>query len=239
MRKSGLLYTVCAGVFPLMASTSWADLVGVLPATPGDTDYQAYYDTEADLTWLADANAGFGSVFDAFIIKDGTPSGRMTWVNANAWAASLDINGVTGWRLPYTPDIDPSCDQSEGPSYIDCTGSEMGNLFYNVLGGVANQSIATTHNDNYELFSNVQTDLYYWSTEAAWNDNYAWAFGFNNCGGCVDAEADKTGSLYAWAVHSGNAGAVPLPAAVVLFGSGFLAFMGIAGKKQRVQQLQA
>jgi hypothetical protein len=81
----------------------------------------------------------------------------MTWENANAWIATLSINGVTGWRLPYTPDIDPTCDQTEGPSFWGCSDSEMGNLFYNVLGGVARQSIDSTHNDNYALFSNIQT----------------------------------------------------------------------------------
>jgi hypothetical protein len=52
---------LCAGVLTLIATTSQAVLVGELPATPGGTDYQAYYDTVANLTWLADANAGFGS----------------------------------------------------------------------------------------------------------------------------------------------------------------------------------
>ena len=41
----------------LVLSTSVnAALVGRLAATPGGTDYQAYYDDVADLTWLADAN---------------------------------------------------------------------------------------------------------------------------------------------------------------------------------------
>lgn len=231
MKKSRLLGASCAGVFTLIATTSQADLVGVLPATPGGTDYRAYYDTVADLTWLADANAGFGSEFDAFIICCQSPTGRMTWANANAWAASLNINGVTGWRLPYTPDLDPSCDQSDGLLFYNCTGGEMGDLFYNVLGGAAGQSIATTHNANYDLFSNVQTNLYYWSTEAAWNTYYAWAFGFDRSGGSVTPNGNKEGSLYAWAVHSGNARAVPLPAPVWLFGSGLLGMMGVARRK--------
>jgi len=69
-----------------MAGSADAALVGRLAATPGGTDYQAYYDEDADLTWLADANA----------------AGVMNWVNANNWAANLDIDGVTGWRLPTT-----------------------------------------------------------------------------------------------------------------------------------------
>ena len=42
-----------------------AAVVGRLAATPGGTDYQAYYDTEANLTWLADANYAQTSGYDA------------------------------------------------------------------------------------------------------------------------------------------------------------------------------
>jgi hypothetical protein len=55
------------------------------------------YDSDQDITWLANANAGAGSSFD-----DGsnTIDGRMKWASANAWAASLNIGGFTNWRLP-------------------------------------------------------------------------------------------------------------------------------------------
>jgi len=79
----------------------------------------AYYDTEADLTWLADANYARTSGFD--------PDGIMSWVDANVWAAGLDFNGDTvpdGWRLAT----------SDTCGGYNCTGSEMGNLYYNVLG---------------------------------------------------------------------------------------------------------
>jgi hypothetical protein len=227
MYRSRLTGALCAVVLTLIATASQATLVGVLPATPGGTDYQAHYDTEANLTWLADANAGAGSEYDAFFPD---PTGRMTWENANAWVDSLNINGVTGWRLPYTPNNDPTCDYSEGPSYPNCSGSDMGNLFYNVLGGVAGRSIATTHNDTYNLFSNISTQLTYWSTKK--DASNVWSFSFAD--GNVDAEADirDGGSLFVWPVYSGNAGAVPLPAAIYLFGSGFLGLIGIARRKK-------
>ena len=37
---------------------------GRLPATPGGTDYQAYYDDQLDITWLSDANAAVGTQWD-------------------------------------------------------------------------------------------------------------------------------------------------------------------------------
>ena len=57
----------------------------------------AYYDDVADLTWLADANAAQTSGFDS--------DGRMNWVDANSWAAGLNVGGVDGWRLA---DTDPA-----------------------------------------------------------------------------------------------------------------------------------
>ena len=136
---------ICLAVVSFNAS---ADLIGVLPATSGGADYQAYYDDVADLTWLADANAA------------GTD---MTWTSANNWVAGLNVAGVTGWRLADTLQPDTSCDsQDASGSYgFNCTGSEMGNLFYNVLGGSAPSSITDVHNANYDLFSNVQADGYW------------------------------------------------------------------------------
>jgi len=111
----------------------------------------AYYDDVAELTWLADANAA---------------GGIMTWADANTWAANLDVAGVTGWRLPETVQPDVSCAyQYNNVSYgTNCTGSEMGNLFYNVLGGHAGSEITMEHNANYNLFSNIQAPIYWSAT---------------------------------------------------------------------------
>ena len=49
---------------------------------------KAIYDDVADLTWLQDANYAQTSGYDA--------DGRMNWVQAKAWAGSLNIDGVTG-----------------------------------------------------------------------------------------------------------------------------------------------
>lgn len=68
---------------------------------------QAVYDSEANLTWLRDANA----------------NGVMNWDDAMDWAAGLSIEGVSGWRLPVGP-------MAFGSNQ---TASEMGNMFYNVL----------------------------------------------------------------------------------------------------------
>ncbi len=70
---------VCAGILTLAAASVDAALLSRLGGL-------AVYDTDLDITWLADSNAGAGSAFD-----DGTGNtdGFMTWNSATAWAASL------------------------------------------------------------------------------------------------------------------------------------------------------
>lgn len=211
-------------VLSIIPAVTKAQLVGVLPATPGGSSYQAYYDTEADLTWLANANLAQTSGFDT--------DGFITWATAMEWVQGLNINGITGWRLPRTLQPDSSCSSQGDASYgYNCTGSELGNLFYNVLGGTATQSITVTHNGNYDLFSNVQSDGYWSSTETVEPtspSDYVWYFGFY----LGDQFAGlKTTPLFAWAVHPGNVSVIPIPSALWLLGSGMLALLGISRKQ--------
>ena len=67
-----------------MASVGHAELQSRL-------DGQAYYDTELDITWLADTNYSDTSGYD--------PGGKMTWDEAKSWVSSLNVGGKTGWRL--------------------------------------------------------------------------------------------------------------------------------------------
>ncbi|OIP66619.1 MAG: hypothetical protein COT35_01095 [Nitrospirae bacterium CG08_land_8_20_14_0_20_52_24] len=58
----------------------------------------AVYDTDLNITWLANANA----------------NGFMDWSQANAWASGLTVGGFSGWRLPTTlqPDATRKCYRS-------------------------------------------------------------------------------------------------------------------------------
>ncbi len=190
-----------------------AALIGVLPVTSGGTDYQAYYDNVADLTWLTDANAA------------GT---TMNWIDANAWAGSLNISGISGWRLPDTLQPDASCSiQGTFSSGTNCTGSEMGNLFYNVLGNTS----ATLIN-NTGPFSNVKTGFYWSATDRGLSaPKQAFVFDMNGDGG-AQTDINKLSNVSAWAVYSGNVSAVPVPAAAWLFGSGLIGLVGFAKRKK-------
>ena len=153
------------------------------------------YDQDLNITWLANANV----------------NGVMTWNNAMTWASNFSyydsVRNVTytDWRLPT----------SDTCGGYNCTGSEMGHLFYNELGGVKDSSIVATHNANYSLFSDFQKGDYWSGTEYALDANTAWNFSFNYGD---QGRSGKGGGLYGLAVRSGQISAVPVPATAWLPG---------------------
>lgn len=166
------------------------------------------YDSDLNITWLADANYAQTSGFDA--------DGRMTWSAANAWAAGLTYGGYSDWRLPT----------SDTCSGFDCTGSELGHLFYQELGGTAGLSILASGDPDLSLFQNTQLGGYWSGTayaplpaEGAWYFNTA-------DGGQRFHHQDSTS--YAWAVRPGDVTALqtvaePMSLALVGLGLGALA----------------
>lgn len=197
---------------------------------------QAVYDTVLNVTWLSDANYALTSGFAPGIFPVSQP-GQMSWAQANSWIASLNAEnggkghlGYNDWRLPSTRQPDASCSiqDSTGSYGNNCTGSEMGYLFYE-LGGIAGSSITTTHNSNYNLFSNFQSSVYWSGTPSPVlrNTAYAWQFDFANGS---QGYSPQFSSFYAMAVAGP---VVPVPTAALLFGSGLLALVGTARKRKK------
>ena len=201
--KSTFSVTCCLTIMSFSANAALFERLGGL----------AYYDDVADLTWLADANYAFTSG----ITPEGT-GGAWDQVSLSNWVTGLTIGGVSGWRLP----------NSDSCTGTNCSNSEMGNMFFNVLGGAFPSPISVTHNDNYDLFTSIQDDAYWSGTDYSGDTNFAFYFHM------INGEQDINGkgaSNHAWVVHSGDVGVVPIPSAVWLFASGLIGLVGLARRK--------
>ena len=162
------------------------------------------YDDVLGITWTQDANIdGFG--------------GFRTWDNQVAWAADLSIvdtrpgaGGVTysDWRLPS---LDVNGDATiifcSSATELACRDNEFGYMFFQ------NGVTAATPG----LFINVESHPYWSGTELAGDPANAWSFAFDFNG--EQLAGNKVGINFGWAVRLGDVAAIPVPAAVWLFGS--------------------
>lgn len=203
--KSPLLGAVCAVVLTFVTAAANAGLIGRLETYPGSGMFQAFYDDQLDITWLADGNAAVGSAFDdGFSATDG----RMTWASATEWASSLNINGLTGWRLPNM-DIngDDNIVDCLTVTQAACRDNEYGHLFYYGAGTTLGGGLMS----NQEPFSNVQSS--YWSsTENTSDPASAWIFSSWGMG----AASKSTSERFAWAARSGDVGPPTPPSTFIV-----------------------
>jgi len=237
------LVSQAAQAVPVTGQGTWESTLEGRDLDGNAATFEAYYDTTLDITWLADANAA---------------GPTMTWTEANNWVANLNVNGITGWRLPtntpvngssynYTRSNDGTTDFGFAATTTDGTDggwrdgsgnpvSEMGHLFYVTLGnlGVCDPTLpvctaqAGSGLTNTANFSNILSG-YYWSGSER-GSGLAWVFSFS---GGSQGGADVQDSIeYAWAVRSGDVNAVPVPAAAWLFGSGLMGLLGLARRKR-------
>lgn len=194
------------------------------------------YDDVLNVTWTQDANlfatiaaASPGVVsqivavtptVDTHTMTEGdfvTSNGRMDWWGARAfinYLNAIEYGGSAGWRLPH---VSPTHEFSE--------------LFNTEFGG----SVTTYTNDaNFNLFSNIQTasyatDAYSGRSQTVFNTSQLRTYG----------SGINTSNRYSvWAVADGDVGvaAVPIPAAVFLFGGGLGALGFIKRKALALRQ---
>lgn len=155
----------------------------------GDTVVDAFYDTDLDITWLRNANVYGNSMF---------------WNTAVSLADDFSFAGYDDWRLPAALQPDATCDDQrpEGSYGYNCTGSEMGHLWYVELGNSAGGPMANNGN-----FQNLQSWVY-WTGEHDPILNEAGAFI------TVDGNqfrANVLNPFYAMFVRPGDVAAVPVP----------------------------
>jgi hypothetical protein len=176
MYKFNALIAALAVSLPAAATLQARDLDGN-PATT-----EAYYDTSLKITWLADWRLADNS----------------TWAQAAAWTAALDVNGVAGWRLPFTNDC----------TAWSCSGtSELANLWDETLGNTPGTSAGV----NTGPFTNMARGAY-WTGTTSGTQTYVYSTfnGFQSLAGRGNAYA-------AVAVRDGDVSLVPeLPTAALL-----------------------
>ena len=181
------------------------------------------YDDALNLTWLKDANYSKTSGYDA--------DGLMTWAEADTWARTLNISGITGWRLPATVDFgNDGCNWSEpwlGHGSTDCgysvsdDSSEMAHLFHITLQNNAWNTYPWASNEangllNTGIFDNIQPYFYWSETVYALPPDSRRFFSFGT-GLQRQAPLYENMSIYAWAVRDGDV-AIPEPGSAVLMG---------------------
>lgn len=221
---AALLGAITAYAVPVAGQGTWETTLKARDIN-GDGVTDAYYSTEQNLTWLADANyaasSGFapGNPMDAYRLEPGL----LDQPNAVEWAAGLNIHGVTGWRLPTAQNVAPSsCGPRDdggaggiGPGmycdFIPGAGvNELADLYFRTLGNSAGSGWTNTG-----LFLNVDpvASRGVWYLMGNFYDGPAMAVDHSAAditfAGGHEMIAVESFPGWAWAVHDGDIAATP------------------------------
>jgi len=169
-----MLMVVVMAVVCSFASLAYGELV--------DRGNGMIYDTDFNITWYANAKMA-----------------NLYWSQAKSWAASLNINGITGWRLPSALNLDGT-----GPCIgLYCKMSEFGHLYSTELGNV----FGAGDSNSLGPFQNTARWFYYW-TDTTYDLDSTKAYMFSPGGESFIAKKEvDTG--FGWAVHDGDPAGPP------------------------------
>ncbi len=187
----------------------------------GDGIADAFYDTDLNISWLADVMYARTSDYSGWKSQDeAPPMAGMGWLTSKEWAAQLDIHGVKGWRLPKT-NAEQAIPKSIGcelkfSTFDFCfngsplpSSSEMAHMYWATLGGAQNAGPFT----NFE-------EGEFWSV-TAYRNMGVMSFDMSNGGQYADPTAAY--NFNAWAVHIGDVGVIPEPGTYALLIAGIAA----------------
>ncbi|WP_157979149.1 PEP-CTERM sorting domain-containing protein [Rhodoferax ferrireducens] len=192
------LLAILAGTFfmllPAQAGLLGRDINGTSVAA-NDASAVFLYDGDLNITWLRNGNTN-----------------ALSWAAANAWANDYSIGAFSDWRLPTVTQPDATCSQifDAGGSIgvigsgYNCSGGEMGHLWYTELG---NSAGALTSIGN---FLGVQFNYYWTNTDYPLLADFAWSFNFRD-GFQGSTWKDTSSPTFAFAVRSGDVAAAQVP----------------------------
>ncbi|MBA4108862.1 MAG: hypothetical protein C0487_04620 [Leptothrix sp. (in: Bacteria)] len=201
----------------------------------GDGKIDAYYDTSLNVTWLANLTA---AIQESYTHGSSSPwsYSMLDWNGANSWAKNLNVEGVTGWRLPSMVDLgSKGCVQGQpdcGSANLDVSRSELAHMYYTTLGNAAYPQAANMGPFKRELgikdmVSSLRSNVF-WLSEGNW--------AFNTLNGEQFQYSEFAPIFSAWAVHSGdvpNVTNVPEAGTFGLMALGLAAVAGAARSKRR------
>ncbi len=193
----------------------------------GSSTANAYYDTNLNITWLADLNYIRDSGYSNSVIT--------TWSVANSWVDQLVVGGVNGWRLPRTTPLNSSSfnynftfDGTSDRGYnVSGTNSELGYLYYVTLSNLSRYTSTSTlanlsetgcyssgsipgtclDNPGPFTYNNLQGGGIWSGTVDPANAGNAWFFDLSVG---FQGSRDQTLPAFVWAVHDGDV-ATPIP----------------------------
>lgn len=210
----------------ILALVSGLVFSGAAQATLTGNGNGLIYDSVLNITWLQNADLAATNNFSVTGINT---DGSMTWSTAQTWIAAMNANNYMGhsdWMLPSALNMDGS-----GPcSGNNCSGSQMGELYYTEGGLTAGDSINASPTLT-STFTNMQGtgQAIYWNTPINVSDVTGWHFsthsGFQSVNNAVTEG-------YAWAVLPGNVAAVPEADEWAMLLTG-LGLVGVATRRRR------
>ncbi len=252
VKNKPLLIALLAGL--AVCGTTHAALLG-RDFDTSTAGYEAFYDDQLNITWLADANLAASNTFGVSGINS---DGTMLRDVAFLWIAAMNAAkylGYDDWRLPELSPINGSSFDynisdagntdrgnnisAPGTAYVGSTASELAYMYFSNLDNKSSLDITgqpqtgfglvdDPSNPNDEtLFSGIQPYPYWFGTEYAVGSNNGWAF---HMGLGFQSEQVKLDALDVWAVRDGDVAAVPEPTTLLLLGLGIV---GLGAMRRR------